>query len=605
MVDSAGGLIRFTFRKVLPTITAKIPVLGSGDVQPATGIAPVADQGFEGAILIGVVSKNPNVKWAGMAGGSYMWINGDWGPRIAAVVTHEFGHNLGLLHANSAVCTNVLPVVCDQLEYGDNSSIMGSYAIGYASQPYIARFSATELDLLKVLPEESKTVAVDSGEYKLAPVYSQGSKIPKVIYIPIGNENIYSIEYRPAQGVESGLAQTQLQNPGENFAYVNLPSYGLQLRVLQATSKAYTSIQPKINNVEFFGTGLVSDSLTGPQIQPNGKNFLLSDGSIVSFVSSDPISGALVKVVRPVDNEAPKIESINARWPYDTYYLGPKGERLVKHKSPTEWNYPLLTVPISGVSDNRLLKTIELEVNGQVVQSVSGAEIKTTNEFIYQTNSVGSFTLRLIATDYAGNKSQSDSNTFITDYFYLWKPGVVTNLGPDPFTSLKFNFFRAGEDVTYQVSELSAGTVKSIEAKNGQFEITIVDIPRNSTISAKLIGSNPSGETDGGQTITGTPQKAECTNSNCFVGMPWTVETGYFGAGAGIMSLQEKIESKWVTVKSAKPYSASSPYKKYPIGYAISLTYASAGKHIYRLVIAPSKKFSAYTGPTFTQFVQP
>jgi hypothetical protein len=78
----------------------------------------------------------------------------------------------------------------------------------------IARFSATELDKLKVLPKESKAIAAESGDYKLAPVYSTGINLPKVLYIPIGSELTYSVEYRPAVGNDLNLASTQIFIPG-------------------------------------------------------------------------------------------------------------------------------------------------------------------------------------------------------------------------------------------------------------------------------------------------------------------------------------------------------------------------------------------------------
>ena len=367
----------------------------------------------------------------------------------------------------------------------------------------------------------------------------------------------------------------------------------------------YLSLLPKTSNKERFGTGLVSDTLNGPQVQPLGKTFLLSDGSTVTFISADPNGGAVVKIVRPADTEAPKVSNVTARWPYGTYYLGPIGERLIMHKSRLEWDYPILTIPFSGVTDNRLLKTLELEVNGEIVSTITGSAITTVNEFTYQTKTIGNFAVRLIGTDYAGNKSQTDISNYATDYYFLRKPSVVTNIGPEPVTSLKFSFYKSSDDVTYEVTDLSAGKIKSIESINGLVEVTVVDIPRNTTITAQLLGSNSSGETDGGQKIIGTPEKAVCNNLICYVGIPWKVETGFFTAESGVMSLQEKIGSKWVSVKSANPNLGKSPYKKYPVGYEISLLYSSPGKHTYRLVIAPSKKLSSYTGPVFTQVVKP
>jgi hypothetical protein len=364
---------------------------------------------------------------------------------------------------------------------------------------------------------------------------------------------------------------------------------------------------PKIsgNNKGWFGTGLVSDTLKGPQLQPLGKTLLLSDGSTVTFVSADPNVGAVVKIVRPADTEAPKISNVTARMPDGTYYRGPNGEYLIEHKTPTEWDYPILMISLSGATDNRLLKSLELEINGQIVSTISGSSITTVKELTYQTTSVGNFAIRVIATDYSGNKSQSEISNYATDYYYLSKPGVGTEIGPDPLTSIKFSFYKANDDVTYQVSELSAGTLKSIEVGKRLVEVTVVDIPRNTTITAKLIGSNASGETDGGQIISGAPEIAECTNSICYVGLPWKIEIGFFTPGSGVMSLQEKIGGKWVPIKSSKPILGKSPYKKYPVGYEISLSYSAPGKHTYRLVIAPSKKLSSYTGPVFTQVVKP
>lgn len=603
--DVAGGLVHFTLRNVLPPITQVTTVLTSTDVGTIAGSSIKQDPGFEKVVLIGIIAKNPSIRFAGQAGGSFMLINGDWSTNNSNTVAHELGHNMGLDHANSAVCTNTAPIVCDQNEYGDYSSVMGTNVLGWPNSNYVARFSATEIDHLKVLPDNKRAIAVESGEFKLAPVYSKNIDLPKVIYIPIGNEMSYSIEYRPAVGPDSALAQSQITLNGSNSYYINIPSHGIQMRILNVKGKSFSSIQPKVNNFPNFETALLVDSFTSPQVQPMGKSFNLSDGSTVTFVSADPNTGAVVKIVRPADSEAPKISSITANWPYVRYYLGPKGERLVQHKSAGVWDYPKLTIPVSTVVENRMIKTLDLEINGQIVDSLSNSALINTREFEYQTTSVGNFAVRLIATDYAGNKAQSEVSNYLTDYYYLPKPGVAANLGTDPYSTIKFTFYKAGDDVNYELTDLSAGTVQSTESNNRLVTITVGNIPRNTKISATLIGTNSEGESDGGQILIATPSKVECSNSKCFVGMPWSVDTGLWSNGVGAMSLQEKIAGKWITVKSAKPISGKSSNSRYPITYSMDLTYSIPGKHFYRLVIAPNKKYGAYTGPIFTQTVLP
>ena len=507
--DISGGLIHFTLRNILNPITSSSPMLTPGDVGKVAGSNLKPDSGYQQVVLIGVIARNPNITFAGIAGGNLMLINGGWNLENANTVAHELGHNMGLLHANSTVCTTSLPVICDQLEYGDYSSVMGTNVSGWSSATYVARFSATELDKLHVFDTKKKVIAFESGQYSIAPVYERNSNLPSLIYIPIGNEMAYSVEYRPSIGADSGLAKNQLPGLKENWFYNNIPSYGIQVRILRTENKDFESILPKFNNIERFETALLVDSFTAPQIQPLGKTINLSDGSTISLISENPNTGAVVKISRPLDKSSPTIPKEFARWAPSTYWLAANGDRLIKRKTPAEWDFPAFEIPLDSILDNRLVKKVILEVNGKTVQEVLDIQTLTNPLMKYQTNEAGVFKLRLIATDYSGNVGTSDVSTFTTSYYKLISPGVVANAGIDPFTSLKFSFYKTGKDTTYKLTDLSSGIVQSVEEANGITTFTIINITRNSKFSAKLTGSNPEGYSDGGQEIVGTPRKYE------------------------------------------------------------------------------------------------
>lgn len=519
MDDSTGGLLKFSFRKLYDPLTSNLSILSSTDVAQVTSIKPEPDPGFDGAILIGVISKNSALKFAGMAGGKYMLINGDWSTANAGTVTHEFGHNLDLMHANSAVCTVVLPIVCEQSEYGDYSSVMGSYIYAQSAQPYIARFSITELDYLKVLPISKRAIAVESGTYKLAPAYSNNLDLPKVLYIPIGGQNVYSVEYRPAVDKEAALLLEKIPTIVGNGYHINTPSHGLQLRILNTADNLYPKILPIMRNHKDFSTALISDSLKGPQVQPVGKSFLLSDGSTVTFVSQDSQSGAEVKIVRPKDTEAPKFLPLSAEWSGTKWFVGPSGERLVLRDEDGKWLFPEIEQKFSDAGDDLMIKSLQFEVNGEIVQTIDELAKTTAKSFIYRPETVGKFSLRLIATDYAGNSAAS-------------KPYILTT----------------GFDTSGKYGDLG------------------------------------------------------CTNSLCYVGIPWNVSIGNWSAGTGNLSLQEKIGGKWKNIKVVKPIASGEA--KFPNTYQISLTYTKPGRHVYRFYIAATKKYSAYIGKSFTQIVK-
>ena len=604
--DATGGQIRFTFRKLHPISSQTTAVLSSSDIQKATGLTPVADPGFEKAILVGVIANTSAAEFAGQAilGGKYVIMNGDWtlnstGPGVLA---HELGHSLGLSHANSAVCTTQTPIVCDQNEYGDTSSVMGINLIRYVSNPMIARFSATELDRLKVLPKEGKAIAAESGDYKLAPVYSTGINLPKVLYIPIGSELTYSVEYRPAVGNDSSLSMSKLQVPGSNSFYNSTPSHGLQLRILPTVGTKFKESQPSMNDYKIKGTALIVSSFTAEQVQPIGKVFTLSDGSTLTFLNADPNSGATVRVQRSDDKEPPRATVIRPNW-ISKPWNGKYGEGNIFKNEMGQWDYPTAEIPLDDITDNRLIKTIQVEVNGQIVGQVDQPMLNGIETYTFKSTKPDTYIFRLIATDYAGLSTSTNTDTLTSSYFQYGKSVNSVKPAKDPKTSFVLDVWQQYKDITYVLENLSSGKIASIVQKGDRIEYTITNITRNQKFTARLTGTDEMGYTDGGSEIKYEPARTLCSNTKCFVGSQWNVETGFWGVGAGNMTLQERIGGKWVNIQTARPVSDPKGKMKNYVTYFMKIEYKTPGKHIYRLSIAESKKYSGQIISTFTQVV--
>ncbi len=177
-------------------------------------------RGYNLAAYIGrvyVFSSNvPGCGWSGLA---YVNWERSWIKQTSSllVISHELGHNFGLLHAASLDCgTNVIGGTCTSAEYGDPFGTMGNQRAMH--------FSAPQKDILGWLPAGTVTEhRSGTATYALSILENAGGS-RYAVKIPAGPKRNYWIEYRQPVGFDSGLsaypnngAQIRVKTPFESL----------------------------------------------------------------------------------------------------------------------------------------------------------------------------------------------------------------------------------------------------------------------------------------------------------------------------------------------------------------------------------------------------
>ncbi len=155
---------------------------------------PFESCGFAAWSSIGSTSVNtPD----GVVEASTSWINSiTFGP---STMMHEFGHGLGLGHANFYNCgvASLSATGCASVDYGDPFDIMASGV----NHPHL---NAGNRDFLGWLNSTTLSTVTESGTYTIEPIEANTLGL-KAVRIPRGTNDYLYVEYRQPIGFDSGI----------------------------------------------------------------------------------------------------------------------------------------------------------------------------------------------------------------------------------------------------------------------------------------------------------------------------------------------------------------------------------------------------------------
>lgn len=190
---------------------------------------------------------------------------------VAGIYEHEFGHNLGLGHANSLDCgsstilydENGIQSACNHHEYGDPTDVMG-----YGAWDNSFQFNGPHKEDLNWLDPSQIITVKDSGSFSLSSLESN-TQTPKLLKISIPTSNeYYYVSLRSPVGMDanigSGITKGLSIHMGHRTAA--LYDFGESVKILDNTPES-TDNNNDMTNSSLSDGQTFSDTYNGISIK--------------------------------------------------------------------------------------------------------------------------------------------------------------------------------------------------------------------------------------------------------------------------------------------------------------------------------------------------
>lgn len=610
--EASSGLIQFEKGQFLGLLNSPKPIMDVREFIELLGDrARKTPSGYERIITIGITTKqDKNPYGQAISGGSFTVL---WIEPHSYLLFHEMAHNFKAGHAHSIECEGIPGTQkCQMVYMGDYSDVTGAYKLATSLNQPLFRVNGVFLHEMGLIKENQISYADGDLETWIKPIYPVATAGTKIVYLPLqGSAEAYAIEYRAPIGQEDGLRLERV--PYKNFGttLANVPSHGLQIRLLgsgyRKDTPSFPTIESDYSSLEAGDTAILVNPGSKRQGLDPGSSIVLNDGTTINFLNYDSTNGARVKITRTPDKEAPKIE-LNNMGVYGRWFVS-GDSRILQKNSSGNYDWPNLRLFFSKLSDNRRIAKLELLLNGELYKTLEppyrdNAAIDTSIEMM------GDHEMVLRATDAAGNKSEIMERLSYKPYV-LPKPFISVEPGKNDMKIKVYGHIPGlgvENRISFKVTNLSSGQVtKSEPIENDGVQFLVEGITRNSKLEFTVESQDTFGNVGSSHTLTREVLRSTCSKARCYVGAIFNYSDRSWKYPIPVLKLQQLINNKWLTVATATPIKGAKSDSRY--SFQLENSFKVAGTYTMRIThdsfTYKGKSYAGYASQPFKQIIEP